>query len=143
MFNLLSLIFRYVFIFLIYLFMIGIIRLIYLDIRNIRGLEGETKTYLKLINMRENIPFKIKEEYFIDKEIFIGRDGENKVVLKDPYVSKKHCRIYLKNGEYQLEDLKSSNGTYVNGNKVEGISRIDHGDRIKIGQIEFLFVKNA
>ncbi|OHW62135.1 FHA domain-containing protein FhaB [Andreesenia angusta] len=143
MFSLLSLVFRYIFIALIYLFMIGIIRLIYLDIRNIRELGDETGTYLKLINMRESVPFKIKDEYFINREITMGRDSSNDIVLRDPYTSKRHCRIFLKDGEYHIEDINSSNGTYVNNNRITGISRIYHGDRVKVGQIEFLFVKNT
>lgn len=142
MFSLLSLVFRYIFIALIYLFMIGIIRLIYLDIRNIRELGDETGTYLKLINMRESVPFKIKDEYFINREITIGRDSGNDIVLRDPYISKKHSRVFLKDGEYHIEDMDSSNGTYVNNNRITGVSRIYHGDRVKVGQIEFLFVKN-
>lgn len=142
MFNILSLTFRYIFIILIYVFMVFIIRLIYLDIKNIRELGDRSGVYLKLINMKEDVPFNIKDEYFINREIMIGRDSSNGVVLKDPFVSKKHCRIFLKDGEHHIEDLNSSNGTYVNNNRITGMSRIYHGDRVKIGQVEFLFVKN-
>ena len=60
MFDILSLIFRYLFILLIYLFMFGIIRMIYLDIRGIRRRSSITATYLKLINRRDELPFNVE-----------------------------------------------------------------------------------
>ncbi len=136
----LTLIFRYIFIVLIYLFMLAIIRMIYLDIKNLRVIPNESGAYLKLINRKETIPYKIKDEYPINKEITIGRVGGNEIILRDPYVSKKHARIFTNNKSYLIEDLNSSNGTFVNNRQVSEVTEILHGDRIKIGQIEFLFV---
>ncbi|AFS77975.1 forkhead-associated (FHA) domain-containing protein [Gottschalkia acidurici 9a] len=140
MFNVLSLIFRYVFILLIYLFMLGIIRLIYLDIKSMYSLEGDGTSYLKLINRKETIPYKVKEEYVLCQEVSIGRGNQNDIVLRDPYISKEHARIILDENEYFLEDLNSANGTYLNNEKVLDVIRLKNGDRIKLGQIEFLFV---
>lgn len=140
MFNVLSLIFRYVFILLIYTFMLGIIRLIYLDIRSLYSFEGDGSSYLKLINRKETIPYKIKEEYILGDEIIIGRGGQNNIDLRDPYISKKHARIVSDENQYFLEDLNSANGTYLNNEKVLDAIRLKNGDRIKLGQIEFLFV---
>lgn len=140
MFDVLALIFRYIFIGLIYLFMLAIIRLIYLDIRNLRVVPSESGAYLKLVNRIDSIPYKIKEEYSVSEEVTIGRVGGNSIVLRDPYVSKKHARVYYQDNSYCIEDLGSSNGTYVNNRRISEITRISHGDRIKIGQIEFLFV---
>lgn len=128
------------FIVLIYLFMFAIIRMIYLDIRNLRALPSESEAYLKLINRRDTIPYKVKEEYPINKELNVGRVGRNEIILKDPYVSKRHAKIFSKNNLYYIEDLDSSNGTFVNNRKIKDLVQIVHGDRIKIGQIEFLFV---
>ncbi|MDO5707081.1 MAG: FHA domain-containing protein [Andreesenia angusta] len=140
MFDVLSVIFRYIFIVLIYLFMLAIIRMIYLDIRNLRAVPADSSAYLKLINRKESIPYKIKDEYPITGELTIGRVGRNEIILKDPYVSKKHARIFSKGNSYFIEDLNSSNGTFVNNREVVEGTQIIHGDRIKIGQIEFLFV---
>lgn len=140
MFKALSLIFRYVFILLIYLFMFGIIRLIYLDIKSMYSVEGEGNSYLKLINRKETIPYKIKEEYMLDEEVTIGRDGQNNIALRDPYISKKHARIIQDEGQYFLEDLDSANGVYLNNEKILDVIMLKNGDRIKLGQIEFLFV---
>src|SRR5699024_7764863 len=115
MFNIISLILRYLFILLIYLFMFGIIRMIYLDIKGIRSRSSSIgSTYLKLINRREDLTFKVEENYPVKSSITIGRSNKNHIVIKDPFISKKHIKIYKDKGQYFIEDLGSSNGTYVN-----------------------------
>ena len=140
MFNVLSLIFRYIFIVIIYLFILAIIRLIYLDIKSMYSIDEEVGSYLKLINRKEMIPYRIKEEYTLNEKITIGRGTQNDIVLRDPYVSKKHLNIIEDEGKYFLEDLDSANGTYLNNQKVLDVTMLKNGDRIKLGQIEFLFV---
>ena len=104
------------------------------------SVEEEIGSYLKLINRKEMIPYKIKEEYALNNKITIGRGNQNDIVLRDPYVSKKHLKIVEDEGKYFLEDLKSANGTYLNNQKVLDVTMLKNGDRIKLGQIEFLFV---
>lgn len=143
MYNILSLVFKYVFIVIIYLFIFSIIKLIYLDIKGIRPIPFDNSTYLKLINRKESLPFKIKEYYPLDDNIFLGRGNDNEIVIKDPYISKKHLRIVKDEDDYFLEDLKSANGTYVNGQRVMDVLKLNNGDRITVGQVEFIFVNRG
>jgi len=143
MYNILAIFFKYVFIIIIYLFIFSIIRMIYLDIRGMEGMSIDNKSYLKLINRKDSLPFKIKEHYSIDQAISLGRNGENHIEIKDPFVSKKHFQIIEDEGEYYLEDFNSANGTYLNGNKIFDIMRLKDGDTIRVGQIEFLFVNRG
>ena len=140
MYNIFSLIFKYLFIFIIYYFMFSIIRLIYLDIKGIKVSSLEKNTYLKLINRKDSLPFKIQEVYNLEDSITIGRSNENDVIIKDPYISKKHLSIVKDEEEYYLEDLNSANGTYLNGDRLMDAVKLKNGDRIQFGQIEFLFV---
>ena len=140
MYNILALIFKYIFIIIIYLFIFSIIRLIYLDIKGMGAITSDNATYLKLINRIDSLPFKIKEYYSIDEAISLGRHGDNDIVIKDPYVSKQHFQIIKDEGKFYLEDLNSANGTSLNGGKVLDVVKLKNGDIIKIGQIEFLFV---
>lgn len=140
MYRILSLIFKYAFIVIIYLFIFSIIRLIYLDIRSFEVTGSEKGAYLRLINLQEDLKYNLREYYPINRELTLGRDIKNKVVIKDPFISGKHFKIKLENNKYILEDLKSSNGTYVNDFKVGEDVEIFNGDRIKIGDIEFLFI---
>ena len=143
MFNLISILFKYIFIIIIYLFIFSIIRLIYLDIRSIKAVELDGSAYLKLINRIDSLPYKMKEHYSIDEELTLGRNTDNEIYIKDPFVSKKHLKIVEDEGEYYLEDLESANGTYLNKEKVEDVVRLGKGDIIKVGNIEFLFVNRG
>ncbi|WZL74268.1 FHA domain-containing protein [Clostridiaceae bacterium 35-E11] len=142
MFNLLSLIFRYLFILIIYLFIFGIIRMIYLDIKSMNIGMTSNHPYLKLINRKDRLPFKVKEVYMLDRTITIGRKNENDIVIKDPYISNMHSKITLDEQVLFLEDLDSANGTYLNGDRIMDVVELRNGDRIKLGQVEFLYVSN-
>lgn len=141
MYNILSVVFKYLFIIVIYLFMFSIIRLIYLDIKGM-GLSTYIKdTYLKLINQKDTLPFKIKEVYSLEEDVTIGRSKKNTIMIKDPYISKNHLSIVKDEGNYYLEDLSSANGTFINGDRIMDVVMLKNGDTIRLGQVEFIFVK--
>ena len=68
----------------------------------------------------------------------IGSVAGNTVVLADPAVSRKHAGIRKVNGEYELADLGSTNGVYVNGHKVPK-KTLEPGDIIRVGNTEAVF----
>ncbi len=70
---------------------------------------------------------------FDGPELSVGRLEDNDVVLPRSNVSKRHARIVLKEDRYVLLDLKSTNGTYVNGRKIAGPMMVGAGDKIYIG----------
>ncbi|HLR35910.1 MAG TPA: FHA domain-containing protein [Tissierellales bacterium] len=140
MYNMFSLVFKYIFIIIVYLFMLNIIRLIYLDIKGMNLSSVDKNTYLKLINRKETLPFKVMEYYPIDENVSIGRSNKSSIIIKDPYISREHLRIVKDEGDYYLEDMESGNGTIVNGEKIMDVVRLKNGDRIKLGAVEFLFV---
>lgn len=140
MYNIFSLIFKYIFIVIIYLFILSIIRLIYLDIKGIDTAPLDDSSYLKLVNKKDTLPFKVKEYYHLADEAYLGRGKDNEIMIKDPYISKKHLRIVKDEGNYFLEDLNSANGTYLNGDRIMDVVQLKNGDRIRVGQVEFLYV---
>lgn len=67
------------------------------------------------------------------KELFVGRSNENNVVISNPYVGRRHCKlIYNDDGSFAIEDLQSRNGTYVNGRKIRGTVKLKAGDVVKL-----------
>jgi hypothetical protein len=68
----------------------------------------------------------------------IGSVAGNTVVLADPAVSRKHAGIRKVNGLYELADLGSTNGVYVNGHKVPK-KTLEPGDLIRVGNTEAVF----
>lgn len=67
-----------------------------------------------------------------DKQVVIGRSSELDMVLVEDMVSRKHAKITVQGGKITIEDLGSTNGTFVNGEKVKQ-ARLKEGDRILIG----------
>jgi hypothetical protein len=67
-------------------------------------------------------------------EIFIGRDIANDVLINDAEVSRRHARISIQAGNYVIEDLGSTNGTFVNGQKLAGPRVLRVGDTVMFGE---------
>ena len=78
-------------------------------------------------------------QQLVDGQISIGRDEANQLRLIDSAVSRRHCAIQQIDGQYELVDLDSHNGTFVNGVPI-GRKVVDHGDTIRIGNSEFVFL---
>jgi hypothetical protein len=68
----------------------------------------------------------------IDKQILIGRSSDLDMVLVEDMVSRKHARIAMQTDQIWIEDLGSTNGTFVNGEKIKR-ARLKEGDRVLIG----------
>ena len=75
-----------------------------------------------------------------DKQLIIGRSSELDIVLVEDMVSRKHAKITLSGGKITIEDLGSTNGTFVKGEKVK-TSRLKEGDRILVGTSILKLVK--
>lgn len=63
----------------------------------------------------------------------LGRSKEAEIVLSDPEVSRRHARFESHNGVVYVEDLKSRNGTFLNGRRVNEAIEIREGDEIDVG----------
>ena len=70
--------------------------------------------------------------------ISVGRKSSNVIVVEDPLVSRHHCVIRNQGDQHTIEDLNSSNGTYVNGEPVE-VASLEDDSLIEIGASSFLF----
>ena len=68
----------------------------------------------------------------------LGR-GDVEIVLEDPFASSRHARIERQGAAVVLEDLGSTNGTYLNGEPLDGPQPLHPGDVIRIGDSEFTF----
>lgn len=70
----------------------------------------------------------------------LGRDGTNSISINDAEISRHHARLTMQGGKIVLEDLGSTNGTSVNGNRISGPHVLKSGEMIGLGEdIAFLF----
>ncbi|MBI2900469.1 MAG: FHA domain-containing protein [Planctomycetes bacterium] len=77
--------------------------------------------------------------YEIGEALRIGRHPYNEVSVPDRAVSRYHCWITFCEAGFFVEDLGSTNGTFVNGERVLERRRIRAGDRLRAGETEFVF----
>ncbi|MBP9115416.1 MAG: FHA domain-containing protein [Acidimicrobiia bacterium] len=82
------------------------------------------------------------EKFEIDEESTIGRaPGCTVTLTHDTAISQVHVRLFRQGKGFFLEDLKSTNGTLLNGKKVNALSRIKKGDRVQIGRSVFEVIR--
>lgn len=67
-------------------------------------------------------------------ELFVGRDLSNDVVINDPEISRRHARLFQQGNSFVLEDLGSTNGTFVNGQRIMGPNILRPGDAVTFGE---------
>lgn len=72
--------------------------------------------------------------FALNGEITVGRDpGCTVMVEHDTFVSQRHARIYVVDGQPMVEDLGSTNGSFHNGNRLHGSRLLHPGDRVQVG----------
>jgi hypothetical protein len=77
--------------------------------------------------------------YDIDDGAVLGRGDAAEIRLQDPFASSRHARILTQAGAVVLEDLGSTNGTYLNEELLRGPAPLHPGDRVRIGDSEFTY----
>jgi pSer/pThr/pTyr-binding forkhead associated (FHA) protein len=75
---------------------------------------------------RRTVPLK--------ESLTVGRAATCDIAIRDTYVSNVHARIYQRDGSWWLEDLGSTNGTYMNRTRVQQPTAIGPGDEVKMGK---------
>ncbi|WP_315119017.1 FHA domain-containing protein [uncultured Clostridium sp.] len=135
-----------------YAFTIFIIAIIYLIIwTSLKIMNKDMKSTGRKNSVGKNAGFEIIEPgnssnlkkggvIPIKSEITIGRKEGNTFILDDPYISSFHARVYIKNDDYIIEDLDSTNGILINGVRIEERTRLKTGDIIKIGNTILKFI---
>ncbi|MDY7102399.1 MAG: FHA domain-containing protein [Actinomycetota bacterium] len=72
-------------------------------------------------------------QYPVTGELTVGRAAGCQVTLDDTYASQIHARVFVHDGKLLVEDLGSTNGTYLNRQKVAGPMVVGPGDKLQIG----------
>jgi hypothetical protein len=77
--------------------------------------------------------------YDLDGDLVLGRGERAEIRLEDPFASSNHARIYEQGGAVVLEDMRSTNGTYLNEELLDTPRPLHPGDHLRIGESEFVF----
>lgn len=76
---------------------------------------------------------------FDTTEARLGRTADNDIVVKDSGASRSHARVFQKGTRFFIEDMKSANGTKLNGGLITGTKELKSGDTVTIGEVTFTF----
>jgi hypothetical protein len=78
-------------------------------------------------------------EYDVGEGAVLGRGDQAEIRLEDPFASSRHARLVRQGGVVVIEDLGSTNGTYLNEELLSGPQPLHQGDRVRIGDSEFTY----
>ena len=84
-----------------------------------------------------------KRVAFDTDEITIGRDDDNTIVVELSTVSRHHARLLQMARTYHVEDLDSTNGSFINGDRVTSLRELRSGDLLKVGGAVFKFIEGG
>lgn len=135
---------KFCFLAILYLFFVRVLRAVWVEVkgppaslanpasnRSARPVRrGRPPGRLKVIEPAEHRG----HTYDLGDELTVGRAGGCQVILDDTYVSQLHARVFRRDGQLYVEDLGSTNGTYVNRKKVTAPISIRKGDRVQVGK---------
>jgi len=93
----------------------------------------------KLVVLQAEDRDLVGHEYPLNKDLSFGRASDNDVLLRDNFVSHHHAIVALHHNQYMLEDLGSSNGTYLNDLPLTGRTYLKNKDIIRIGYLTMRF----
>ena len=79
------------------------------------------------------------ERYDLFGGLSIGRSTDADIRIEDRFASSIHARLYSRGASYYVEDMNSTNGTYLNGGRLEGEAELTDLDEVRIGDTEFRF----
>jgi hypothetical protein len=137
---------KYAFLAILYIFVARAVKAIYLELRapNPRRASARsqaparpptrrTKKPPRKLTIVESEAMKGKS-FDVGEELVVGRAEKCHIVLDDTYVSQMHARIFSKGETLMVEDLGSTNGTYLNRRRITSPSELQRGDHVKIGK---------
>jgi pSer/pThr/pTyr-binding forkhead associated (FHA) protein len=132
---------------LLYLFFLRVLRAVWAEVNPPKVVEAPAKPKREKgtrratgsrkhgpLVLRLIAPAEVKgRSYPLTQEITVGRAAGCQVTIDDTYASQLHARVFLREGQVYVEDLGSTNGTYLNRRKVTGPMQVQRGDKLQIG----------
>lgn len=134
-------VFGLIFIVILYVIIYYALKIMYKDVKNggkrRRPARANGNYGLEIINSGNGRDLKEGSIIPIRSDLSIGRKDSNSIILTDQHVSGNHAKIVVRNNGLFLEDLNSTNGTYLNGKKISSRIKLTNKDEIRIGTAVF------
>jgi hypothetical protein len=126
---------RILFLALLYAFLFVVVRVLLRDLRAASRGRGELGRLVVLESPLGEPP--TGSAFSLDAIATLGRDVNNSIVVDDPFVSGEHAVLTFRGRSWYVEDLGSTNGTFVNGLPVDSVAGLGFGDELQLGEVRF------
>ena len=125
---------------LLYLFLFAVVRILVRDLRAAAREPGSELGRLVVAASPRGEP-PVGGVFSLDAVTTLGRDVNNTVVVDDPFASADHAALTFRGRTWYVEDLGSTNGTFVNGQRVTA-AELREGDRLSVGRLELIVLRS-
>jgi pSer/pThr/pTyr-binding forkhead associated (FHA) protein len=125
---------RLAFVLSIYVFLFVVVRALWRDLRAGISSAGQPLGRLIVVAAPEGNP-PAGTSFALDAVNSIGRDVNSSIVVEDTFVSAEHAMLTFRGRVWYVEDRGSTNGTWVNGQRVVSYLPVSYGDEIQVGQV--------
>ncbi len=127
---------------LIYLFFLRVVHAVWTEVRPARAPKQRVARQRRVRSNTTRLVLIAPAEqagkvHIVGDELHVGRAAGCEVTVDDTYASQRHARIFRRDGELYVEDLGSTNGSYLNREKVSRPTVVKEGDRLQIGATVF------
>ena len=125
---------RLLFLALLYFFLARVVRALLRDLRAAAREPGASLGRLVVIESPSGDP-ETGRSFDLDAITTLGRDVNNAIVVEDPFASAEHAVLTYRGRSWYVEDLGSTNGTFINGRAVASVAPLGFGDEVAVGQV--------
>ncbi|MEX2184447.1 MAG: FHA domain-containing protein [Chloroflexota bacterium] len=125
---------RLLFLALLYVVLFRVVRTLMRDLRAASREPGTSLGRLIVIASPSGEP-AVGRSFDLDAITTLGRDVNNAIVVEDPFASADHAVLTYRGRSWYVEDLGSTNGTYLNGRPVDTVAPLGFGDDLGVGQV--------
>ncbi len=142
--KLITLVFGIAFIIILYFIIYYALKIMYKDVKGGgRKRQSSTKKNygIEVLSTGENSNLEEGSILLLRGTITIGRREGNTIKLDDQYASGNHAKIIVKNNEIVIEDLNSTNGIFINDERINEFAKIRANDQIRIGSAIFKVIR--
>jgi len=131
---------RLILILLSYVFIGGVVYVIFLDLR--RSMHEKMTAPLPPLTLHAELEGTTVDKTITTQEVIIGRDPACDVYINDETISLRHCKLFFHHKQWWVEDLLSTNGSYLNETRIETPIVLTDGDSLQLGLVHISLIFN-